>query len=303
MIYKMRIVLLISLVFWASFTHAQEKTVLIIDADTGNEVDDLYAIARALVEPSFQVIGLNSTQWQASQWAIPNTLENSQRLNCEILSYMEMEHIPHPRGAHNRLYDWGDDVAQHSAAAYHIIKEAHKMPPGEKLTVAVLGASTNIASAILIDSTIVPKIKVYLFGASVNVETGVWDKTEFNCVMDIQAINVVLNTEELETHIMPANVAFDLNIGMARTRDAFKDKTPFLNFLYMRWVNHFGGGKHSRIMWDLALIECMIHPELGTETPIRTPPENTNREVYVYSSINAPAMETDFFNSMEDYFK
>lgn len=45
---------------------AQEKTILIIDADTGNEVDDLYAIVRGLIEPSFKVIGLSSAQWQAS---------------------------------------------------------------------------------------------------------------------------------------------------------------------------------------------------------------------------------------------
>ena len=110
---------------------AQEKTILIIDADTGNEVDDLYAIVRGLIEPSFKVIGLSSAQWQASQWAVPNTLENSQRLNLEILSYLQMEDIPHPRGA---IYD-------------------HKQM--------------------------------------------IWKKTEFNCVMDIHAIDVIMDTENL----------------------------------------------------------------------------------------------------------
>ncbi len=282
---------------------ASEKTVLIIDADTGNEVDDLYAIVRGLIAPSFEIVGLNSAQWQASQWAIPNTLENSQRLNLEILSYMEMEQIPHPRGASNRLYDWGDDVAQHSAAAYHIIKEAHKMPSGKKLSVAVLGASTNLASALLIDPSIAPLIKAYLIGTTVDPETKVWNKADFNCVMDLHAINVILDAEDLETFIMPINVLFDFTFDINETREVFEGAHPMLDFLYKRWVNHIGGAKYSRIVWDLALIECMIHPELASETSIPTPPENTPREVQVYTSINAPAMRTDFFDSMESYFK
>jgi len=155
---------------------SQEKITLIIDADTGNEVDDLYAIVRGLIEPSFEVVGLSSAQWQASHWAVPNSLENSHRLNLEILSYLHMEDIPHPRGAADRLYDWGDDIAQHSAAAYFIIKEANKMPSGKKLTIAVLGASTNLASALLIDPSIAGKIRVYLVGTSFDLERMVWKK-------------------------------------------------------------------------------------------------------------------------------
>lgn len=301
---KLRITLLFVIIGLFSLDmNASEKTSLIIDADTGNEVDDLYAIVRALIEPSFHCAGLNSAQWQASQWALPNSLEISHRLNLEILSYMKMEEIPHPRGAHNRLYDWGDDIAQHSAAAYHIIKEAHKMPPGNKLTLAVLGAATNLASAILIDPSIAPKIKVYLLGTTVDAETKVWNKADFNCVMDLHAINVILDTEGLETHIMPINVLFDLTLNIDETREAFEGVHPMLDFLYMRWVRHIGGAKYSRIVWDLALIECMIHPELGTETLIPTPPENTPREVYVYTTINAQAIRADFFDSMEEYFK
>ncbi len=296
---------LISFLFFL-FVHgtisSQEKTTLIIDADTGNEVDDLYAIVRGLIEPSFKVVGLSSAQWQASHWTVPNSLENSHRLNLEILSYLHMEDIPHPRGAGDRLYDWGDDIAQHSAAAYHIIKEAHKMPSGMKLTIAVLGASTNLASALLIDPSIAGKIRVYLVGTSFDLERMVWKKRDFNCMMDLHALDVIMDAHDLETHIMPVNVLSSLSFNIHETGEMFIGKHPLLDFLYLRWVNHIGGSKYARIVWDLSVIECLIHPELGTEMLVDTPPDNHPRKIFVYTSINADEMKKDFFKSVSEYF-
>ncbi len=157
-----RLLTLIFLAFW-SLGLAANPTRILIDADTANEVDDAFAIVRALIETSFDVVGLNSTQWQVSHYATPETLMDSQRLNEALLTYMGRNDIPHPYGAYRRLHDWGQ-MEQPSQAALHIVAEAHKTPIGEKLTIAVLGANTNIASALLMDPTIVPKIKVILLG-------------------------------------------------------------------------------------------------------------------------------------------
>lgn len=43
---------------------------IILDADTVNEVDDLYTMVRVLIKPSWNIIALNATQWQCSQWAV-----------------------------------------------------------------------------------------------------------------------------------------------------------------------------------------------------------------------------------------
>ncbi len=293
---------LVLFVFFTVSGLAQDKTRLIIDADTANEVDDLYAIVRALIEPSFEIVGLNSTQWQCSHWATDNTLEDSHRLNVLLLGYLDKMSIPHPRGAHFRLYDWGQDVAQHSAAAYHIIEQAHETPENEKLVVIALGATTNVASALLIDPSIVPKINLYLLGTSYDFDTKIWKKRDFNCINDIQAINVVLDTEGLETHIMPVNVASALSFDMQKVRKEFKDKHPLLNYLYQRWYNHIDSGRYRRVIWDLSVIEVLIDPKLAVEQMVTTPPENTNRKVFVYSSINADSMKSDFYKKVADYF-
>ena len=303
MIARFRILLFLFIMAQTCLVNAQEKASVIIDADTGNEVDDLYAIVRCLIDSSFHIAGLNSAQWQASHWAVPNTLENSHRLNLELLSYLQMDTIPHPRGARDRLYDWGDDIAQHSAAAYHIIKEAHQTPPGEKLIVVVLGASTNLASAILIDPGIVSKIKVYLVGTTLDIEKLTWRKNDFNCMMDLHAINIIFDAEGLETHIMPINVLYGFSFTFEETSKEFMGKHPLLDFLCLRWKNHVGGAKYSRIVWDLALVESLIHPEYAHEILVDTPPENNSRKVYVYTSIDEVAMKADFFRSIREYFQ
>ncbi|MDF1549045.1 MAG: hypothetical protein P1P88_14570, partial [Bacteroidales bacterium] len=76
---KMR--LLVFLLVIAISTFAQEKRKVIIDADTGNEVDDLFALVRGLIDPQWEVIGLNATQWQASHWTVEKSMEESYRLN------------------------------------------------------------------------------------------------------------------------------------------------------------------------------------------------------------------------------
>ena len=295
--------LMASFAFAESAPEAEDKISIIIDADTGNEVDDLYAIVRALIEPKFDVLGLSSAQWQASHWATPNTLEDSQRLNMLLLSYLNMSHIRHPRGSRDRLYDWGQDIAQHSAAAYHIIKTAHSMQDGQKLTLLVLGASTNIASALLIDPTIVDKIEVYLLGTTYNFKTGVWKKEDFNCINDIHAINILMSTEGLALHILPANVAAAMTFDFNELKKKFLNKHPLLEFLCQRWFNHIDSGRYERVIWDLSLIEAVVNPELATEIQVAAPPENNNRMVNVYSAINGEKMREDFYHVLLDQLK
>lgn len=281
------------------YIHMNTKRPVIIDADTANEVDDLFAIVRALIVPKWDIRGLSSVQWQSSHYATPNTLEDSQRLNEALLSLLNMSHIPHPRGAANRLYDFGDDVAQHSAAAYHIIKEAQRMPVGERLTVIAIGALTNVASALLIEPDIASKISLYVLGTSYDFENKVWKKDDFNCVMDIQAINVVLDTEELDTHILPMNIAVSYQFSHEEMKERLDKSVPVLEFLLHCWYNHVDGSRVQRILWDLALIELLLYPEWGTEVQITTPPENTQRQVLVYQSLDVDKARKEFFEAMQ----
>jgi hypothetical protein len=50
-------------------------------------------------------------------------------------------------------------------------------------------------------------------------------------------------------------------------------------------------------MWDLALVEALIRPELAHEIQVKTPPENTQRKVWMYDSIQPQAMRDDYWKA------
>jgi len=104
---------------------------VIIDADTANEVDDLYAIAWALLEPRLKVIGLTSAQWHTNPRTPNDSVGESQRLNNEILELMGKTAIPAPQGSNFPMVN--EQRPQPSAAANFIIEQALATPDGEKL--------------------------------------------------------------------------------------------------------------------------------------------------------------------------
>lgn len=128
-------------------TTAQKKGI-IIDADTGNEMDDFYAIVSALLDDQLDVTALISAHFNNPQlltdslWHIYptdniNTLQISQDENEELLSRMDMENIPHPMGCDRMIgYAWGyypGAPIPSSPGVDHIIAEAKKASPGKKL--------------------------------------------------------------------------------------------------------------------------------------------------------------------------
>ena len=280
--------------------YGQSKQPVILDADTGNEVDDLYAVARALIEPSWDILALNATQWQTSHWAEPQSMENSHRINQVLLGHMGLS-VKTRRGGAARMYDWGDK-AQHSAAAYEIIQQAKLMPEGEKLTVIALGALTNIASAIYIDPSIESRIELYWLGTEYDFDEGILSTTDFNCVMDVQALAIML-ASDVEMHVMPHSVALGMEFTYAETETQLRGKHPLGDYLVDRWYQHLDGLRKARWIWDLALIEAMIHPEWTEKMTITTSKDNGNKEVHFYKAIDAEKMKQEFFEKLVEFFE
>ncbi|WP_395341076.1 nucleoside hydrolase [Ningiella sp. W23] len=273
-------------------TKLEFSTTIILDADTANEVDDLYAVVAALIEPSWDIKALNATHWQTSHWSSPTSMEDSHRLNQVLTGYLQMP-VPTKRGGVARMYDWGDQ-AQHSAAAYEIIKQAHAMENGERLTVIALGALTNVASALFIDNSIADKISLFWLGTSYDFENNVLGTTDFNCIMDTQALHYLLNSTVPMT-VIPVNVAYDMQFDLADTTKRIKGFHPLGDFLVDRWVDHMDGLRQSRAIWDLALIYGMMEPDWIETTTITTSKDFGAKEITYMSKIDGEQMYQAFF--------
>ncbi len=277
-----------------------EKIPVIIDADTANEVDDVYALARAIVDPRLDILALNSTQWQASHWAVENTQEQSHRVNRRLMALYDRKDIPLPRGSRDRLHDWGQDVAQHSAAAYNIIETSKDFSPENKLNVLALGALTNVASALLIAPEIAPNIRLYYLGMRYDFEKEIWHKTTFNCIMDPHALNVALDAAELEMIVVPNNVAIQLQINYHVVRDSFSG-TDAGKFIYERWKHHLDGSYPNRTIWDLGPLQAMTDPDTVEMIEVQTPPDNTSRMITVVRDLDGAAIIDDFVEVVSEF--
>ena len=268
-----------------------QKQKIIVDADTGNEVDDPYALVRVLLEPTLEVTALNAAHWQTSHWSKPRTMENSHRLNQQLLGEMGME-VKTFRGAPARMYDWGDR-AQHSAAAYEIIRQARE---SEELTILVLGALTNVASAVFIEPNIALKLKVYWLGTTMDFETKVLKRNDFNPLMDPFALDFLLDSKA-QLNIIPVNVAADMKIGFDEM-EANIGKHFLGKHLQKRWLDHIDADRRSRTLWDLALVSLFIHPEFGETENITTSRDSGNRPITFYKRIDAAAIYQDFYKTL-----
>ncbi|QEG22340.1 nucleoside hydrolase [Mariniblastus fucicola] len=280
---------------WAAMVHAQDaKPKLILDADTANEIDDQYAIIRIFRQDKFDVIGLNSAQW-FHYLGQQDSVQASQKLNERLVELMGVSGLPLNIGAERPMgKPWGGDEAKDSPAAQFIIKSARELANDEKLYVVCIGASTNLASAIKLAPEIAPKIKAYVMGFQYDFGTGTWNKSEFNVRRDLNAVDFLLNQKDLELHVMSATTS---GIFKFEQGDSFEKQArmgPLGEQLTERWTRLFGSSK-TWVMWDLALVEAMIDPSLASEVEVTTPPENTQRKVWMYKTIDVEKMRAGFW--------
>ncbi|MDW5290099.1 nucleoside hydrolase [Formosa sp. PL04] len=276
---------------------------LIIDADTANEVDDLYAVVRALLEPNFNVLAISSAQFHTSPLASEYTVNESQQINEDIIRLMNIQGISLPLGSNTPLTEYGKPVP--SEASRFIIEAAHQMKGNQKLNVVVLGSCTNIASAILEDPSILPKLKVHYLGFWHTPDTNIYNKKEFNSGNDPIAVEVLLNAKALDLDIMTATTSQHLVFTKQEVDRHLADKEGISSYLidrwetYNRWWTKDDPEKKKWTMWDVAIIEALAQPESSTLNYFLTPPENTQRDIGIYTHINADEMTTNFWSTLE----
>lgn len=276
---------------------ADDRPPLILDADTANEIDDMYAIARMLNQDKFEVLALTSAQW-IHYLAEENSVGASQQINEDLVKLLGVQ-VPTPIGSVEPMgKPWGGFDPKDSPAARAIIAAAEKATSTKKLTVVCLGASTNLASAIALKPEIAPNIDAYLLGFRYDLEKNVWNKSSFNVRRDLNAADYLLNCTELELSIMPANVARALTFERTDTFARHERMGELGRYLTDKWKARFAGFD-TWVMWDLALVQAIIDPKLAERRVVSTPPENEPRKVTLYESINADAMRRDYWKTIE----
>jgi purine nucleosidase len=288
-----------------------QKQKVWLDADTGNEMDDVYAIIRLLwAKDQVDIVGLSSAHFNNAdlltfdKWNQYNTrtlspVHESQRLNEEILKTMNLENIPHPLGADRQMgRAWGQTNPRSSATTEALMKVIKSLKPNEKLDILTIGAVTNIASLIAQDSTVKSKIRLFSMGLRYNVEQKYWSKNDFNSRCDLNGMDFLFDQKNLDWTIITIETCLPYRFQREETYAHFDDKNPVEQLMEKRWVETNPQDK-ERILWDLALVQAYLLPQHAQVLNVSGPPENGQNPVKIYSKIDTKAFYDDFWTHVE----
>lgn len=55
------------------------------------------------------------------------------------------------------------------------------------------------------------------------------------------------------------------------------------------------------IVWDIPMAKVLLHPKMATMKKVKTPPENLQRDVWIYDSIDSELMTESFCESVKRF--
>lgn len=161
---------------------------LILTTDCGADMDDQWALAHLTVSPEFDVRAVVTTHTGNHPILAPPAAESSARIANEVLDHLTLRSRPPviagssvPLGSRTPLQNPGVD---------RILSESHGFTANHRLTVIVIGAATDTASAILLDPTIAARIQIVAMAFKRWPEGG----DDFNVVNDPIAWQILLDS-------------------------------------------------------------------------------------------------------------
>jgi purine nucleosidase len=298
------------LIFLNPFSLLSQKRIVWLDADTANEMDDLYAIIRLLKEDGIDIRGISSAhfnnadlllfeKWNGYETKGLSTIRKSQLLNEKILDAFRLQDIPHPQGADRQIgLAWGLETPRQSEATNKISEVIRTLKADEKLDILVLGAITNIASLLQLDTLAARKTRIFMLGARYNLKSKAWSKNEFNVRNDLNAFDYMLNRKDINFTIMPVEVAFPLQFDRDKTYENIDVNDRIQYLLKERWMTQNPEHK-TRILWDLALVQAYLIPLKARIIKVKPPLENKAPSVKIYSYIDVEYFKNEFWKKVK----
>lgn len=306
----MKFLKILLFIFTVSTAFAQKQKVW-LDADTGNEIDDVWAIVRLFFEEKkLDIVGFSSAhfnnadmvvfeKWNQYSTKEINTVKESQAVNEEILLSMGLQKINHPMGADRQMgRAWGGYEPRESMATKELLAQIKILKPKEKLDIITLGALTNIASALALEPSIINKIRVFSLGGAYNFTQKAWNKNEFNVRVDLNAFDYFLNLPKLDWTVLSTGVIYPYIYDREDINARFIDAYAWENQMKKRWKESNPNDK-KRVLWDLGLVQLYLNPKYAKIEKVMTPPENHQHLVKMYKITDMEPLYKDFWESVE----
>jgi purine nucleosidase len=284
---------------------------VVLSTDVGNEIDDQWTVTYLLLHPRLDVLGVMSAH-------APSLPAPAGHASYRILVDVVEKHIGMKK--HPPLIEGGSlplenaKTPRSSPAVKFLLETSRRFSKDNRLTVLMIGAATDVASAILTDPKIVDRIRV--------IQMGFHDENggdEFNIANDVRAVQAILNSN-VPLVIGPGKVcraSLSLNFEQARTLIATHGAIggwlwEEFEVYYYRSVKPFRVNDFSKpwVIWDnitLAYVlgmttqHTLARPRMRDDMSFE--PMKTDRTITWITDVDEQTMWADFLRLLDEYQK
>jgi inosine-uridine nucleoside N-ribohydrolase len=309
---KLVVLLVLWLTIFGCSCFAQDDSAsipVVLSTDVGNEIDDQWAITYLLLQPRFQVLGIMSAH--APTIAAPAGATSKRILTDVVENRLGM--MPHPplvEGASGPLSD--SSASRRSRAVDFLIDQSRKFSKNRRLNVLMIGAATDVASAILIDRTIVDRIRVIQMGF--NDENG---GEEFNVANDVRAVQIILGSN-VPLVIGPGKVCREsLSLSLEQARKMLSNRGVIGAWLweeyqawYFRYVKPLRVDDFSKswVIWDDITLAYLLGmttqhtvPRPRMRDDMKFEDVKTDQVITWITDVDEERLWNDFLSQVDEY--
>lgn len=241
---------------------------VVLDTDTYNEVDDQFAVVHALLSPErIRLEALHAAPFHNDRSHSPG--DGMQKSYEEIIRLLDRLGVKDRgrvfKGSDRCLPSASEPVP--SAAAEHLIELSKT--GDSPLYVAAIGAITNVASAILLDPSIIERIVVVWLGG----HPPYWPTArEFNLRGDLPAAQVVFNSGVPFVQIPCASVASHLLTTMPELAAHVQPQGDIGQYLFdICETYRRDRTTWSKEIWDIAVTGWLVDPSWAPSVIMPSP--------------------------------
>jgi len=288
---------------------ADARIPVVLSTDVGNEVDDQWAITYLLLQPRFDVLGVMSAH-------APSITAPAGHTSYRILLDVVENRLG--MSAHPPLIEGGSlpmenaKTPRPSPAVTFLIETSRRFSKNNRMTVLMIGAATDVASAILTDPTIVERVRVIQMGF-----TDEQDGNEFNVANDVHAVQAILDSNVPLVVGTGKVCRASLSLTLDQAREMLAKRGAIGAWLweeyqawYFRYVKPLRVNDFSKpwVIWDdIALAytlgmttqHTMPRPKLRDYMTVEQ--VKTDRTITWITDVDEPRMWADFLNLVDEY--